>query len=174
MAHYYRNEVAQLAALDCPIDGSLFVDLLNNEKHLGPAEPIPARSSTTEVRPGVSITLQMNHGSRRRGFELLRDIVTRHRRAWSAAYIERYLRARWEVELQAVGHEYNRLIEDKGKPPTPKQFASRAATATNAWFGGDMSALYGALGEKVELRPEHKKLMPADHIAWSCPGWMDT
>jgi hypothetical protein len=169
MAHYYRDEVAQLTDLGCPVNEALFTDLVRAEEHLGPPEPISSHSSTQEVVAGVSITMQMNQGERRRGFERLRDIVTRHRRAWAVEHVERYLRARWESELRAVEREYNRLIEDKGKPPTPKQFAGRAATATNHWFGGDISALYGALGEKIRLRPEHVALMPADRVtfAWS-------
>jgi hypothetical protein len=169
MPQYYREELAQLADLGCPVDGALFTDLLHAERRLGPPEPIPERSSTTEVVPGIAITLTINHGQRRRGFEELRDVVTRHRRAWTAASFERYLRARWEEELRAVGREYNRLMEEKGKPPTPRQFAGRAVAVTNHWFGGDLAALYGALGEKTPLQPERVALMPADRaaFAWS-------
>ncbi len=117
--------------------------------------------------PGISVTLQVNRGERRRGFERLRDIVTRHRRAWAAEHFERYLRGRWESELRAAGREYNRLLEDKGKPPTLKQFAGRAASATNHWFGGDISALYGALGEKVQSHPERVARMPSDRVAFA-------
>lgn len=167
IAHYYRLEVAQLAELGCPVDGSLFADLLRAERHLGPPEAIISHTSTAESASGIAYTVETSAGERRRGFEGLRDIVSRHRRAWTAEHLETYLRARSEGELHAVGREYNRLIEDRGKPPTPRQFARQAVATTNHWFGGDIRALYGALGEKVNLQPERKTLVPADRDAFA-------
>ncbi len=92
----------------------------------------------------------MTIGSRRSGFEFLRDIVTRYRRAWSAKCLDAYLRARWESEIQGAARQYARYIEVQGKAPTEKQFAKVAEAPTNHWFGGDVNSLYAAIGEKAE------------------------
>lgn len=47
-------------------------------------------------------------------------------------------------------------------PPTPKQFAKTAESATNQWFGGDIALLYRAFGEKPPLQAERVKLVPDD------------
>jgi hypothetical protein len=98
-----------------------------------------------------------NRGYRRAGFERLRDTVTRYRRAWTAAYFEAYLRARWETELRETAREYNKLFEVKRKAPTMKQFGKFAAEPTNRWFGGDVSQLYRALGEKSPVSPVRRR-----------------
>lgn len=46
-----------------------------------------------------------NRGYRRAGFERLRDIVTRYRRAWTERYFEHYLRTLWEAELKETARE---------------------------------------------------------------------
>jgi hypothetical protein len=57
--------------------------------------------------------------------------------------------------------------------PTPKerkrplrQFASFAAPVANHWFGGDLAALYAALGEKSPGRPARIDLLPGDPLVF--------
>jgi hypothetical protein len=93
----------------------------------------------------------MNIGTRRAGFEKLRDLVTAYRRAWSTRYLDNYLRALWENEIRSAARAYSRHLEVKRKAPTPKQFAKIAEDPTNHWFGGDLSLLYAAFGEKSPI-----------------------
>ncbi len=100
-------------------------------------------------------------------FEYLRDIITRYRRKWTEQYGKLYLRARWQSELREAGRLYSQMIAEKGKPPTAKQFARHAATATNHWFGGDLSAFHAAIGEKSPVHPVRVCLMPADRLGFA-------
>ena len=68
----------------------------------------------------------MQFGQRRGGFPGLRDIITKHRRAWTASHFDGYLRALWETELRRASYEYNVLSEQWGKAPTLKQVARHA------------------------------------------------
>lgn len=166
LAEYHAREVAELEQLGCPVDASLFAELVGAEADLGPPEPLRTDPSSKEVIPGLSLTMEMPVGTRRAGFERLRNIITRHRRDWTARHFEHYLRARWETELREAGRQYNRLLEEGGKLPTSKQFAKYATAAANHWFGGDISGLYGALGEKAPMRPEHVARMSADRAGF--------
>ncbi len=162
LPRYHRDAIAELEQLGCPIDPALFGELQDAEAQLGPSQSIENDISTVEVAPGITVTLSMSSGSRRPGFEQLRDIVTRHRRAWAERYLHRYLRAHWESEIREAGRLHAQAIAERGKPPTAKQFARAAAVPTNHWFGGDIAGLYGALGEKSPVHPERVMLMPTD------------
>jgi hypothetical protein len=94
------------------------------------------------------------------------DINTRHRRFWANRYLPAYLKARWQGDLREAARLHSQVIAEKGKPSTAKQFAPNAAVATNRWFGGDMSALYAAVGEKSTVRPIRVSLVPADRIGF--------
>jgi hypothetical protein len=166
MPTYYQDDLKQLEQLGCPINLNIFADLSEAEKRLGPPEPIKSHVSTTEVA-GVTFEMSISSGSRRSGFAKLRDVLTEHRRAWADQYLEKYLRARWETELREAARFHAQIIADKGKPPTPKQFARHASAATNHWFGGDMSAFYAAIGEKSVVRPERVTLLPSDRIGFA-------
>lgn len=163
LAHHERRELSELRGMDTPVDGRLFEELMKAEGRLGPAEQITDRSSSTEVGYGVTVTMSVSSGSRRKGFESLRDVITRHRRAWAGQHLDRYLRSQWEAELGDAARAFNLLLGEKGgKAPTLKQFAKAAMPATNHWFGGDVSALYGAIGEKSPATPQRGLLMPKD------------
>lgn len=166
LVQYHTREVAELELLGCPVEPSTFTELIAAERKLGRPTPIPANRSTPESVPGISVMIEMHAGTRRAGFERLRDVITRHRRDWTARYFDHYLRARWESELRETGRQYNRLLEESGKAPMVKRFARYAAGATNHWFGGDISALYATLGEKAPVRPEHAARMPVDRAAF--------
>lgn len=162
LAHYHRREIAALDEMGAPVDRQLFADLEEAEKHLGPPEGIESESSTTDYGM-FSVKISLGGGTRRKGFERLRDVITRHRRAWGQRHLEGYLKNRWEFEITEAAKAYNLLVQSKeGKVPTLKQFAKAAAPATNHWFGGDVCGLYGAIREKCPARPERVRVMPRD------------
>ena len=43
-------------------------------------------------------------GTKRAGFEILRDVVTHHRRQWTQTHLQPYLEQRWRIELLGVFH----------------------------------------------------------------------
>ena len=120
-------DLEDLAALGCPVDAALFAELIEGEAKLGPEEPVDKK----QVSPAFSLyTL-----TRRPGFEILRDIVTRHRRAWAERYLDPYLKTRWDSELREAARHHAEAIAAKGKPPTPKQFARLRAYADEPLVG---------------------------------------
>jgi hypothetical protein len=162
LAHYHRRDVAALDAASTPVDKQLFANLIEAEKQLGSPEQIENESSTTDYGM-FSVKISVGGGTRRKGFEKLRDVITRHRRAWAQQHLEEYLKNRWESEIAGAAKAYNLLVHGKeGKVPTLKQFAKAAAPATNRWFGGDVCGLYGAIREKCPARPERIRIMPHD------------
>ena len=163
LAHHERRELSELKEMNTPVDERLFGELIKAEKLLGPAEPLTDKSSTKDVGYGLTLTMSVSSGSRRKGFETLRDVITRHRHAWAEQHLDRYLRTLWEAEIGEAARAFNLLLGEKGgKSPTLKQFAKAATPATNHWFGGDVSALYGAIGEKSPAAPQRRALMPKD------------
>jgi hypothetical protein len=162
LQNYYRRELKELEEFRHPIPTGLFRDLEAAEHRLGPEEPTAIDSTEHPVTDGLTITVSMSSGTRRRGFELLRDIVTAHRQSWVSEYLDAYLERRWRGELQAVGREYHRQLAGRGKAPTHKQFAGFAASAANHWFNGDLSGLYAALGERPPAQSKRVDLLPGD------------
>jgi hypothetical protein len=164
MGDYHVVDLDQLAALGAPVDRSLFVELKAAEAKLPEPEPIwDEDPESIDVGQGLSISF----GSRREGFETLRDIITRHRREWAGRFIDGYLVAVWQSALREAGHDYNRFVAEKGKSPTAKQFAKGAVAVTNHWFGGDLGALYTAIGEKSPVKPVRVAMMPHDRAAFA-------
>src|SRR5262249_16806370 len=140
LAEYHHQSLQDLATMGQPIASELFKDLIDAEQRLGPKEPIVLNSSRTEVAPGFEITMSVSSGTRRQGFEILRDIVTQHRRQWASDHLKSYIRGRWESDLTQLAKEFSRRVAARGKPPTAKQFAPLAAEVANHWFGGDIAA----------------------------------
>ena len=168
LAHHERRSLHELKEMKTPIDEKLFEELIKGESRLGPEEPITKNSSTTDVGYGLSITTSISAGSRRKGFEILRDIITQRRRNWARQYLDSYLRSRWESEISEAAKAFNLLLGEKGgKPPTLKQFAKAATLATNHWFAGDVSGLYRTIGEKTPVEPTRSALMPTDKTAFA-------
>lgn len=166
LAEYHRRQLAALDDIGFPVDRSLFTELIAAERHLGPPQQLWDREMTTEIAPGVSTTISMGGGSRRDGFEILRDVVTRHRRLWAGQHLDAYLHQRWESELTEAAREFSRRVAARAKAPTIKQFASFASTAANHWFGGDLAALYAALGETAPAKPQRIDLLAGDPLAF--------
>ncbi len=167
LSQYHAADVDILQELQCPIPRDLFEELRLGETKLGPPQEIVDRSSKTEVFPGVSIRIQTSSGTRREGFEFLRDIITKHRRAWAEGYLDSYLHARWETEIRGAAERFHRMLADRGKPPTLKQFMKFGAGATNHWFGGDVSGLYATIREKAPRMPTRETIMPADRVGFT-------
>jgi hypothetical protein len=167
LADYYADPLARLEHLGCPIDAAMFSQLIEAEAGLGPPEPIKTESSAVEVAPGLKIEMSMNTGSRRSGFEGLRDVITRNRRSWAERYLDVYLRARWDSELREAARLHAQAIAERGKSPTAKQFARHAASATNHWLGGDLAAFYAAIGEKSPVLTVRVPLMPPDKAGFA-------
>jgi hypothetical protein len=159
---YYGRVISALRRLGCPIDPALFTELREAETRLGPPVPIVDKSSTIAPAEGITVEMTMSSGYRRSGFEELRDIMTRHRRAWASQYLTTYLRERWEVEIREAARLHAQAVAQRGTPPTAKQFARHAAIPVNHWLGGDMAAIYSALGEKSPVHPRRVALMPSD------------
>lgn len=167
LAHHQRRYLAELEDMGTPVDSAMFAELIEAEKRLGPEERIETEKSSEELDFGITITMSVSGGGRRAGFEKLRDIITRHRRIWTEKCFERYLKTRWESEINAAANSFFLKMSEKGgKPPTVKQFVFVAAPPTKHWFGGDISLLYTAIGEKIPFRPERNLLMPKDKTAF--------
>lgn len=161
LAEYHRRHMSALADYGTPVNPKLFDELITAEQRLGPPQPINQDGRSHNVG-GISISISYSSGSRRAGFERLRDIITRHRQAWAQQYLDTYLRTRWELPLRSASETYNKLLHDKGKLPTVKQVAKLAGEVTNAWFGGDLHAFYGTIGEKAPVQPERRQRLPQD------------
>ena len=160
---YHRRDLAELEDLGTPVDRNMFAEFIAAERRLGELEPIHTESRETEVEPGVFIKTSMSHGSRREGFEKLRDVVTKHRRAWAEDHLQGYLRKRAENDVREAARVFHvKSAERAGKPPTPKQFAKTAAVPTDRWFGGDIAALYRAFGERSPVAPVRVRVVPED------------
>jgi hypothetical protein len=162
---YHRRELAELEDLGTSIDQMMFAELIAGERRLGPPETVYDETKATkiEVRPGVVITTGTGSSSRRIGFESLRDLITKHRRARAEAHLEDYLRCRAEGDVREAALVFHKKSAERGgKPPTPKQFAKTAAVATNRWFGGDVSLLYRAFGERSPVSPKRSRVIPKD------------
>jgi hypothetical protein len=72
----------------------------------------------------------MVRGQQRHGFEILRDVVTTHRRAWAAANLETTLRRSWELPLRELSTKVNRAIAARGKMPSARQLTTLAERRT--------------------------------------------
>jgi hypothetical protein len=156
-------QLAKLDNLGTPVDRKMFVELIAVEESLEPKEPIYGETEQIEVEPGITTETQEFIGYRREGFERLRDVITKYRRAWAQKHLDAYLRSRAESDVREAARTYHRKTAERGgKPPTFKQFAGYAVVPTNRWFGGDVSAFYRTFGEKSPVSSERLRLVPED------------
>lgn len=163
LENYHSRALAELEDLDAPVDRSMFAELVAAELRLGEAQPAYTETRKVEVEPGLVIETSMSRGSRREGFENLRDVITRHRRAWAEEHLQCYLRKRAENDVREAARVFHvKSAERGGKPPTPKQFAKTAAGPADRWFGGDVAALYRAFGERSPASPVRVRIVPED------------
>lgn len=169
LASYHARQLAALTELGAPVHPSLFDELIQEQARLGPPQPIRASRDTWPVgggahAPSLSLTVTISAGERRAGFEGLRNIITRHRQGWTAAYWLPYLRARWERELRDASRWFSEAVARGGRPPTPRQVAKAAVAPIRHWFGGDISRLYAAIGEKSPIQPVVDAQLPPDPL----------
>jgi len=162
MPFYYRKQLDELEKMGMPVDESLFKDLQVAGKKLGPEKPIITREEKTEF-----VTFTTSFGNRRDGFELLRDVITRHRKLWTQQHLTAYLKSRWEVEVREAANAYTHQLHAAGKAPTAKAFAKTALVPSNHWFGGDLSGFFRTIGEKSPVSPTYTQLMPRDAVAFA-------
>ncbi|MFD5016932.1 TerD family protein [Streptomyces chartreusis] len=166
VADYYSRPLAALRDVGCPVSPDLIEELRTVEGQLGPEEEIIRERTELPVDTAIgSFTLTMSHsnGSRREGFERVRDIVTRHRRTWAEQYLDTYLQQRSRTALQEVARAHHRYVAAKGRPPTLIQFAQFAIPAANQWTGGDLGGLFTAIGEPAPAQQERPaRLLPGD------------
>jgi hypothetical protein len=167
LAERHKIVIDSLDSIGCPLDSTMFTDLIEGEAQLGPQEPVNEDKKTVKLSTGVTVSMPLDTAMRRSGFEGLRDTLTRHRRNWAEHHLDTYLKTCWDAEIREAARHHAEAIAAKGKPPTPKQFARHAVTATNHWLGGDMSAFYAAIGEKSVLHPERVCLMPLDRAGFA-------
>lgn len=161
LAEYHRRELVALEDMGMPVPRRFFEDL--SAVPLGPPEPLYEDSDNLGTGGGVTITIQLSRGSRRTGFDRLRDVITRHRRQWASQYLNAYVKARWENELRSAARHFHLLTEEKGKAPTVKQFVKFAGDPARHWFGGDLSLLYSAIGQRFPAPGIRRSLrMPSD------------
>jgi hypothetical protein len=156
---YHDRDLAVLAEAGTPVDPSLFDELVSAEQHLGPPQDLESQLHELQLLDGRVGYRATGGGQRRDGFELLRDVITRHCRSWTHAHLAAYLRHRWNHELSNVARELHRFIAANGKAPTFRQFARFAASAANHWFNGDLAGLYTAIGEKAPAVPRRVDLL---------------
>ncbi|HEU5384161.1 MAG TPA: hypothetical protein VFV38_52880 [Ktedonobacteraceae bacterium] len=157
---YHQRDIGALEARGTPIDEQFFADLIEAEARLGPAQPIIVSQSTQTIREQVTLTITTSSGSKRAGFEHLRDVVTRYRRDWTQRYWNAYVRGLWEPELQEASRAFHQQLANTSRTPHLKQFVKVATVVTNHWFGGDLSGLYRTLGEKAPAAPTRAILLP--------------
>lgn len=158
---YYRRQLEGLQALGTPVNDALFSELMEGSEKLG--EEVPLYADESQKDSGIVIM----HGSRRDGFEVLRDIIKTHRDKWADEFLDAYLKNRWESEMRKAGSEYTHQLHAKGKPLTPKIAAKIVATPTNHWFGGDLSAFCSVIGTKSPVEAIYERIMPLDRRAFA-------
>lgn len=159
---YYARNLAELEALGAPVDRALFSDLVAGQRHLRPRVRRYKDKGPSTNGPAIVITMSVG-GDQYDGFEHLRDVITRYRRAWATAHLDAYLRRRWDASIRGASVLYHRLLNENGRPPTLKTYGRKVAATANTWFGGDVSMLYAAIGEKCPgpVRTADR-ILPAD------------
>jgi len=158
----FRDQLEQLKALGFPVDDALFSELSDVERTLPPAQDVVDFEDSGPSRHGIVMTVFGTSGQRRKGFEALRDVVIKHRRAWTELCLDSYLERRWQDDLRAAAESINRHHVMKGKAPTARQLAGYASSTANCWCGGDLGALVAAIGEKDTIDETNFELVPTD------------
>jgi hypothetical protein len=167
LAEYYHKDIQVLKEMGTPINERIFEDLARAEARLGQPQSLTRQVTTRQGHFCITITSTRSYGTRRNGFEKLRDIISFYRHQWAKNYLDQYLQKRWETEIHEATHSYKLYVDQRSAPPTAKQFAKDAKTATNHWFGGDISGLYSALQEQSPIRPRRLAILPADRVGFA-------
>jgi len=163
IADRHQDRLDELAAVGCPVDRGLFRELADTARSLGPIEY--ERHVSRSERHGITVEVSSSGSDRvkRPGFERLRDVITRHRRAWAYQTLEPWLEHRWQTDLRAAAEAFNRTLLAKGKPPTVRQCINASQPALDRWFGGDIRQLLGAIGQQAPAgTPANERRLPLD------------
>ncbi len=153
----------ELKAAGCPVDPAFFKELATAARELPPIQH-EQRTSSREIE-GITISVTVTGGGRekRAGFEQLRDVITRHRRAWANEHLEAWLAYRWRTDLRAAAETFNRALISKGKPPTVRQSINASQPALDRWFAGGIRQLLNAIGQQAPTgQPIYERHFPAD------------
>lgn len=152
LEHYHRRELAQLNELGCPIAASLFSDLIEAERGLGPPKGNREESqSGMTVDNAIQITMTVGFSnSKRKGFQRLREVISHHRRKWSETHFDDYLMKLATHEVQCFASQHAQHLARTGKAPSLKSLINVAKPAADHWFGGDIRLLYAAIGEPIK------------------------
>ena len=152
LQQHYSREAQDMVALGAPLPDRFFHEMSAADQLLGPPEEIVNEVNRSKVA-GFALTMTTSRGVRRSGFEKVRDILTELRRTWASQHLSDYLRIACETELTRAVNRFQRMMTDRGKPPTFKGFAKEAVGPANHWFGGNIAAFYSAFGEKSPVKP---------------------
>ena len=163
---YYRALLTDLNLLRCPVDPSLLPELAATEIAQGP--PVPVTTMFVGRKTG--------------GFDRYRDIITRYRDSWAAAYLDSYLNARLQAELVPVVDLMATFVRDKGRLPTVAQVVRQARHVIDHWLGGDASAVCELFPSpsprKTQVEPEglrkhsYRKAATTLRTASEDPPWL--
>lgn len=161
LAAYHAREIAALADAGAPVDPAFLRALSKADRLLGPPQQVWTDERTTADESGLfSVTVRSGGGTRRDGFERVRDLVTAARREWADRYLDAYLDGQRTRALEYAAERYHVTVNARGgTPPTLKQTAKEAASATNLWLGGDLGAFYRLLREKSPAPVEDGRLV---------------
>ena len=166
LPEYHAREIAALADAGTPVDPAFLAAIEKAGRLLGPPQEVWRDERTIPSESGLfTITTRVGGGTRRDGFERVRDLVAKGRRAWADRYLSDYLRTRRTSALEGAAERYHVAVNARGgKPPTLKQTARDAATATNLWLGGDLGAFYRLIREKspVPIEDGRRVTRPPD------------
>ncbi|TMK99476.1 MAG: hypothetical protein E6G34_02740 [Actinobacteria bacterium] len=169
--HDTRDVLAELGA---PVNPGIYGELLAlAERHPFLIEPAGlAIGVSFEINlddagaPTVSSHMvQPERRSHPQVFEALRDIITRHRRAWLAQHLDGYLDHLWRRDLGAGAEVYWKRYRGRGKAPTVKQALPDVAGPAQRWFGADhgrLSRLLALDGPITESPVPSPRALPDD------------
>ncbi|BCL83773.1 hypothetical protein ccbrp13_62380 [Ktedonobacteria bacterium brp13] len=156
---YYQKKIQMLKDMGTPVDERLFEELKRADANL--PQPQPFMKEITGRQGNIPGSI-MASGRRREGFEKLRDIVSSYRRQWAERYLDYYLQQRFHTEMGEVIHVYQLISKPERTPTATKRFITDAEMATNHWFGGDISKLYGAIQQPSPIEPRRVAILPLD------------
>ena len=100
------------------MDHALFSDLVAAKRYLRPRARRYKDEGPRTNGPAIVITTSVG-SDQYDGFEHLRDVITRYRRAWARAHLDVYLRRRWDASIRGTSVLYHRLLNEHGRSSCP-------------------------------------------------------
>ena len=146
---YYDHDLAELENISCPIPVEWLERIAEAQSSLAPPEQFGDRERIEEGP--VALEVFFSRGTRRGGFERVRDLIAQLRAEWTKRNMPAYLERRYARLRDDLASFYYRTSKDRGKPPTPTQFAHRAVDLANGWLGGSVQKAYTAAGAPPQL-----------------------